>query len=73
MREKYNKEIYSFTYDFNNCEKGESKIAKVVSNKIGLKIINQPISTSYVKDNLSKVIRQQDEPITSIDSATLYS
>lgn len=67
MREKYNKEIYSFTYDFNNCEKGESEIANVVSNKIGLKIIpNQPITTSYIKDNLTKVIRHQDEPITSI-------
>lgn len=67
MREKYNKEIYSFTYDFNNCEKGESEIANIVSNKIGLKIIpNQPITTSYIKDNLTKVIRHQDEPITSI-------
>tara|TARA_B100000963_G_C22613563_1_gene666116 strand:+ start:545 stop:2419 length:1875 start_codon:yes stop_codon:yes gene_type:complete len=67
MRERYENEIYSFTYDFDNCEEGESEIAKVVSDKIGLKVIpSRPLSPSFIKENLTKVILQQDEPITSI-------
>ena len=67
MRERYDNEIYSFTYDFDNCEKGESEIAKVVSNHLGLKVIpNDPITSSYIKANLTKTILHQDEPITSI-------
>ena len=36
-------------------EKGESEIAKVVSNHLGLKVIpNDPITSSYIKANLIK-------------------
>jgi len=67
MRSKSNNEIFSFTYDFDNCKAGESKSSKITSDLLGLKYIeSNPITPNYVRENFLKTVRQQDEPITSI-------
>ena len=67
MREHTKDEIYSFTYDFNNCRNSEAESSKVTSNMLGLKHIkSESLTTKYIKENLIKVVRHQDEPITSI-------
>ena len=67
MRSKTNKEIYSFTYDFDNCDVGESEAAKRTSNLLSLTYIESDrLTPNYVRENFLQTIRQQDEPITSI-------
>ncbi len=67
MRKYSNKNIFSFTYDFKNSDLGESSISQRTSEVLELNYIDsERIDTNYIKENLVKVIRQQDEPITSI-------
>tara|TARA_A100001388_G_C28773652_1_gene505636 strand:+ start:118 stop:1992 length:1875 start_codon:yes stop_codon:yes gene_type:complete len=67
MRSHTNKEIYSFTYDFDNCEVGESQAAKKTSDLLSLTYIESDrLTPNYVRENFLQTIRQQDEPITSI-------
>ena len=67
MRSSTNKDIFSFTYDFKNSKEGESNISKKTSDLLKLNYVDsEKIDSNYIKNNLINVVKQQDEPITSI-------
>ena len=67
MSRHTSKKIYAFTYDFESNPNGESCIAKQNAERLGLHYIeSEPVPMTNLLDNMSSVITQQDEPITSI-------
>ena len=66
ISKNYEKKIETFTYDFLNNDKGESKKAKSISKFLNFKNNNTLVKPNYILDNFEKICLELESPFTSI-------
>ena len=66
ISKNYKKKIETFTYDFLNNNKGESKKANSISKFLNFKNNNVLVKPNYILNNFEKMCLELESPFTSI-------
>ena len=63
---KYHKKIKTFTYDFQNSDKGEGYIAKKIAKKLNFENLSYYLKPRDIENNIDKLTYVLESPFTSI-------
>ena len=63
---KYHKKIRTFTYDFQNSDRGEGYIAKKIAKKLNFENLSYYLKPRDIENNIDKLTYVLESPFTSI-------